>query len=330
MPTEDLRPADGPVPDERALRLTVEYSGTRFAGWQVQPEARTVQGELEKALAVVLREQVRLTGASRTDSGVHALGQVCSFTTRSTATLGRVQGGLNALLPDDVSVLDVAEVPLGWSARFDARGKRYRYRILDRRAPSPTEAASAWHVPTTLDAAAMQRAADLLVGTHDVVALASRSDLVDEGRSTVRTIRSARVTRLPLSPWGSEADADVGSRPIVAIDVEGDAFLYKMVRTIAGTLVQVGRGRRPPEDVTTILASRDRRLAGPAAPAHGLFLMRVFYDAPDVDHPNERSRSEGVSREGLGHRSPHAGPRHDQDVRDGEGREARALHGAAP
>jgi tRNA pseudouridine38-40 synthase len=320
---EDHRTADGPVPDERALRLTVEYSGTRFAGWQVQPEARTVQGELEKALAVVLREQVRLTGASRTDSGVHALGQVCSFTTRSTATLGRVQGGLNALLPEDVSVLDVAQVPLGWSARFAATGKRYRYRILDRRAPSPTEAATAWHVPTSLDLAAMQAAADRLVGTHDFAALASKSE--DEARTTVRTIRSVRVSRQPLSPWGSEAD----TLPVVAIDVEGDAFLYKMVRTIAGTLVQVGRGRRPPEDVTTILASRDRRLAGPAAPAHGLFLLRVFYDDAPVSHPHERSRSEGVSCEGLGHRSPHAGPRHDPDVRDGEGREARALHGAA-
>jgi tRNA pseudouridine38-40 synthase len=308
----------------------VEYSGTRFAGWQVQPHARTVQGELERALAVVLREPVRLTGASRTDAGVHALGQVASFGTRSEAPLGRIHGALNALLPDDVAVLDVTETSPGWSARFAARGKHYRYRVLDRRAPSPTEAATAWHVPSAapLDLERMQAAALRLVGTHDFAALASKSDQPD--RTTVRTLRTVRVSRQPTAPWGR----DGGPAPVVAIDVLGDAFLYKMVRAIAGTLVQVGRGRRDPASIDAVLASRDRRQAGPSAPPHGLFLMRVYYDdAPlelALDQPHERTRSEGVSREGQHHRPPHERPRDDQDVRGGEGREARSLLRSAP
>lgn len=331
---EDLRPVGDPasVPVPRALRLTVEYSGTRFAGWQVQPQVRTVQGEVERALAVVLREQVRVTGASRTDAGVHALGQVVSLETRAATPLPRLLAGLNALLPEDVAVLDVAEAPPGFSARFAARGKHYRYRIVDRRTRSPTEAATSWHVPGPLDLAAMQAAAARLVGRHDFAGLASKDDA---GRSTVRTVHAITVSRQPGAPWGG-GPAPEGASPVVAIDVTGDGFLYKMVRTIAGTLVQVGRGRRAPESVDAILATRDRRQAGPAAPPQGLFLMRVFYEDASVEtpgehasrtssQPNEPSSSEGVSREGDDHRSQHERPRHDPHVRGGEGGEARPI-----
>lgn len=334
------------LPVARALRLTVEYSGTRFAGWQIQPHARTVQGEVERALAVILREEVRVTGASRTDAGVHALGQVVSFETRAATPRPRLLAGLNALLPDDVAVLAVDEVPPGWSARFAARGKHYRYRILERRTKSPTEAATSWHVPGPLDLEAMQDAAARLVGTHDFVAFASKG--ADESRPTVRTIHEVRVSRQPGSPWGADegppsrwpAAGGPHERPIVAIDVAGDGFLYKMVRTIAGTLAQVGKGRRAPESLDAAIASRDRRQAGPAAPPQGLFLMRVFYeDAPLRTPGAETSRtsaqhepwsSEGVSREGHDHRSPDERPRDDPDVRRGEGRQARSLLRSAP
>ncbi|MCO5171110.1 MAG: tRNA pseudouridine(38-40) synthase TruA [Planctomycetes bacterium] len=330
---EDLGPVDAPSV-ARALRLTVEYSGTRFAGWQVQPQVRTVQGELERALEVVLREQVRVTGASRTDAGVHALGQVVSLETRAATPLPRLLAGLNALLPDDVAVLDVAEAPPGFSARFAARGKHYRYRILDRRTRSPTEAATAWHVPGPLDLAAMEAAAARLVGRHDFAGLASKG--ADEGRPTVRTIHAITLSRQVVAPWGAPWGGDAAARPIVAIDVTGDGFLYKMVRTIAGTLVQVGKGRRAPESVDAILATRDRRQAGPAAPARGLFLMRVFYEDASLGtlgahaswtsrQPNEPASSEGVPREGDDHRSQHERPRHDPHVRGGEGGEARPL-----
>ena len=343
---EGLRTADPTgltAPAARVLRMTVEYDGAQFAGWQVQPTARTVQGDVEKALAVVLREQVRLTGASRTDAGVHALGQVASCETRSTVTCDRLRGGLDALLPADIGVLEVAEAPPGWSARFAARGKHYRYRILDRRAKSPAEVRTSWHITGGLDVAAMQAAADRLVGTHDFVSFATKVDDDRSGaappRTTVRTIHAVRVTRQPATPWGDAADAP---RPIVTIDVFGDGFLYKMVRTIAGTLVQVGRGRRAPASISQALASRDRRAAGPAAPPQGLFLMRVFYDdalleaagsrttPAEFDHPLERSSTEGVPREGHDHRSEHERPRDDQDVCGGEGRQARSLLRSAP
>lgn len=339
---EDLRTADPTglmgAPAARVLRLTVEYDGAQFAGWQIQPQARTVQGEVEKALAVVLREQVRLTGASRTDAGVHALGQVASCETRSTVRCERLRGGLDALLPSDVGVLEVAEAPPGWSARFAAKGKHYRYRLLDRRAKSPCEVGTSWHITGGLDVAAMQAAAERFVGTHDFAGFATRSD-EQPARPTVRTIHAVRVSRQPASPWG---DVPGAPRPIVAIDVFGDGFLYKMVRTIAGTLVQVGRGRRSPASISEVLVSRDRRAAGPAAPPQGLFLMRVFYDdalleaagsratPAGFDHPLERTSTEGVPREGHDHRSAHERPRDDQDVCGGEGRQARSLLRSAP
>lgn len=330
-----MDPSASSVPVSRALRLTVEYSGTKFAGWQVQPHARTVQGEVERALAVILRQEVRVTGASRTDAGVHALGQVVSFETLAATPCARLLTGLNALLPEDVAVLRVDEVPPGWSARFAAKGKHYRYRILERRTKSPTEAATSWHVPGPLDLDAMKDAAARLVGTHDFAAFASKG--ADEGRPTVRTIHEVRVSRQPGSPWGRAGTSD---EPIVAIDVVGDGFLYKMVRTIAGTLAQVGKGRRLPESIDAAIASRDRRRAGPAAPPQGLFLMRVFYDDARLRAPGaETSRtsdqhepwsSEGVSSEGHDHRSPHERPRDDPDVRRAEGRQARSLLRSAP
>lgn len=324
-----------PVP--RVLRLTVEYSGAHFAGWQLQPDARTVQGVLEEALAVIERKPVRVQGASRTDAGVHALGQVVSFETTTGVTCGRVLRGLNKLLPDDLVVRDVVEAPPGFNARFSARGKHYRYRVCDTRYRSPTELAQAWHVQGPLDIDAMRAAAARFVGTHDFVAFASKSISRYGDEPTVRTVREITLSRQPRSGWGDGAGSD--ERPIIAIDVVGTSFLYRMVRAIAGTLVQVGRGLRTPESVDQILSTRDRRTAGPAAPAEGLFLMSVLYEdaaasgsraGRTFDPLVEPSSSEGVPREGHDHRSPHERARHDQDVCRGEGREARSLLRSAP
>lgn len=351
---EDLRHADPsashPVP--RVLRLTVEYAGAHFAGWQFQPDARTVQGELEQALAVIERKPVRVQGASRTDAGVHALGQVASFETTTGVTCGRVLRGLNKLLPDDVVIREVVEAPAGFNARFSARGKHYRYRICDTKYRSPTALATAWHVPGPLDLEAMRAAAARFVGIHDFVALASKSISRYADEPTIRKVCEINLSRQPGVAWGDGSrctaaggatDEGCDERPIIAVDVVGTSFLYRMVRAIAGTLVQVGRGLRTPESVDTILSTRDRRTAGPAAPAEGLFLMRVLYeDAVDnaessgsradrtFDHTVEPSSSEGVPREGHDHRSAHERARHDQDVCRGEGREARSLLRSAP
>ncbi|RME72482.1 MAG: tRNA pseudouridine(38-40) synthase TruA [Planctomycetota bacterium] len=243
----------------RRLRLQIEYDGAAFHGWQRQPAVRTVQGELEKVLTRLLREPVHLVAASRTDAGVHARGQVASFETSSDWPVERLEGALWRHCPPDVTVLRVEPAPPGFHARFDARGKWYRYRILEGRAPAALERGRSWHVRSALDVEAMQRAADRIVGTHDFRGFAASS----ERRPGVRTLHRVRVHR---------------RERIVRIDVEGDGFLYNMVRTIAGSLVEVGRGRRSPDWIEQPLRTRDRRLAGPTAPACGLYLMRVDYE----------------------------------------------------
>ncbi|GIW72890.1 MAG: tRNA pseudouridine synthase A [Planctomycetota bacterium] len=243
---------------ERTLRLTVAYDGTDFHGWQEQPGLRTVAGELRAALERVLRHPVALQGASRTDAGVHARGQVASLRTRSRLPCERLLGALWAALPPDLAVCDLVEAPPDFDARFSARAKHYRYRILCGRAPDPLERRTSWHVRGALDVERLRQAAALLVGTHDFRGFARASDR----RPSVRTLY-----RFAVEEHGR----------IIVLDVEGDGFLYTMVRAMAGTLVEVGLGRRPVECVREVLARRQRALAGPTAPPHGLCLERVFY-----------------------------------------------------
>lgn len=251
----------------RTIELLVEFDGTRFAGWQVQPSQRTVAGEVERAIAEITRQQVRIVAASRTDAGVHAYGQVASFQTASRLPVLRLQSGLNAFLPPDAVVRRVREVAPDFHARYSARGKHYRYRILNRPARSPLEATRAWHVPHALDLEAMQAGAASLEGEQDFRALVTQAD-ADE--SCVRRLRRVQVGLEP-----AVVEGELGKR--LVIDVVGDAFLYKMVRTIVGTLMMVGEGKLAPSDVAGILASRERKNAGPTAPPQGLYLMRVFY-----------------------------------------------------
>ncbi len=243
----------------RSLKLTLEYDGTDFSGWQRQPGRRTVQGALEEALRTVLRHDVEVAGAGRTDAGVHALGQVASLETPSDLPPSKIRAALNGVLPDDVAVLAVEEAPEGFNARFAARAKHYRYRILEGPVRRPLELRHAWHCRHALDLERMRLAAARLVGTHDFRAFAREPDT---RASTVRTLFALDARRDGF---------------ILSLDVKGDGFLYNMVRALAGTLVEVGRGKLAPESVDAVLLARDRAAAGPTLPARGLFLVEVEY-----------------------------------------------------
>ena len=273
------------------FKITLAYDGAEFCGWQRQPEQRTVQGELERAWQEITGEAIRVVGASRTDAGVHAAGQAASVESTTELAPEVLVGGLNAKLPEDVGVRAVEIAPAGFHATHDARRKRYRYLIYnDHRRPIFARGV-AWHIPAALDAAAMQAAALHLVGTHDFVSFQSAGS---ERESTVRTIFAAEVTassapasgrgsgsagvdlKNPRAEPGAEGSDDEASA-LVAIEVEGDGFLYNMVRTIAGTLVEVGRGRRAPEWVAEVIEAKSRAAAGQTAPPHGLTLLWVAY-----------------------------------------------------
>jgi tRNA pseudouridine38-40 synthase len=245
----------------RTLQLTLEYDGTGYVGWQVQPNGPSIQAELERALSTLLQEQVRVTGAGRTDAGVHALGQVASLVTVKTIPLKAFVAGTNALMPKDIAVIAAAEREEGFDARRSARGKIYRYRIVNRACRAPLERRFAWEIFGPLDDAAMARAAQPLIGSHDFSAFRA-SDC--EARTTVRELRRLQIRR--------EGDR-------LELEIEATAFLKHMVRNIVGTLVQVGQGRRAEASVTEVLAKGDRTRAGPTAPPQGLCLLRVHYDS---------------------------------------------------
>jgi tRNA pseudouridine38-40 synthase len=246
----------------RTLKLVLEYDGTAYGGWQRQKNAPSVQQELEERLVQMTGQpDLRVTGAGRTDAGVHALGQVASFRTPSRIPTHGFLRGLNTLLPGDVSVLSCEEAPADFDARFSARGKHYRYRILSRPARSALRDRYLWHLPgrRPLDVELMQAAAAPLRGRQDFAAFRAADC---ERRTTVR-----EVTRLDVVRQGDE----------IVVDVEGTAFLKNMVRIIVGTLVRAGRGELDEAGVARIREGRDRSAAGMTAPAHGLYLARVFY-----------------------------------------------------
>lgn len=244
------------------LRLVVEYEGTRLLGWQLQPGGPTVQGELERALATVLREPVRVRGAGRTDAGVHALGQVAAVpVSRPPADPARLLRSLNALLPDDVAVREVTQVGDEFDPRRHARSRVYEYRLLQGTAPSPFWRRWAWHVPRPLDVEAMHAAAGRLLGEHDFAAFRG-ADAKETPRTTVRRVLESGLRR---------------ESPLLVYRVEATAFLKHMVRNIVGTLVEVGLGERAPATMDGLLAGRDRTRAGATAPPHGLVLVAVRY-----------------------------------------------------
>jgi tRNA pseudouridine38-40 synthase len=237
----------------------IEYDGTDFAGWQRQANARTVQQCLEEALAAITGQHVRITGAGRTDAGVHAEGQVASARVETRIPEGSLLRGLNANLPPDIVVREVADVAATFDARRSARGKTYRYLIWNHLCRSPLHARTSWHCRAALDTHAMRAAAAELVGQHDFRAFRAADC---ERKTTVRIMRSFEV-------WRQGA--------LITCEVEGTAFLKNMVRIMVGTLVAAGRGELDAAAVAALLAAGDRTHAGVTAPAHGLTLVRVTY-----------------------------------------------------
>jgi len=250
------------------LKLVLEYAGTAYHGWQIQPGVPTIQGTLQRCLAIVLREPVVARGAARTDAGVHALGQVASVASSKEIDPRRLRRSLNAILPEDIAVREAQVVPDSFHARHSALGRIYRYTVSSGDHLSPFHRQFTAHTFHPLDVEAMDRAARSLVGTRDFSSFKAAGDLSD---SPVKDLRSSRVTR----------EGERGE--LVVYTVEATSFLQHMVRNIAGTLIEVGRGRILPDRVPEILEARDRRAAGPTAPAQGLMLVEVLY--PDLARP---------------------------------------------
>lgn len=241
------------------IKLVIGYDGTDFHGFQRQKGLRTVQEELERTLTILLRHPVRVKAAGRTDTGVHAEGQVVSFWTSCPIPVERLPLALNSLLPSDIVAKKANQVSPNFHPRFDATSRVYRYLIDNRPTPSALLRRYAWHIPEPLNVEAMKQAAQYLLGVHDFASFhASGSDL----GSTVREMKRIAVVK---------------RGGVISVTMEANAFLYHMARIIVGTLVEIGLGQREPEEMHSILEARDRSVAGKTAPPHGLCLMQVKY-----------------------------------------------------
>jgi len=242
----------------RNLKLVIHYDGTNYHGWASQPDMQTIQGKLEEAIEKLTGRTIKINGSSRTDAGVHALGQVANFRIDSPVPTENFLNALNNLLPADITIADINKMPDDFDAIRDTVEKRYDY-LINTAPIRPVLVKNQWHRPGPLDIEKMQAATGRLIGKNDFKSFASAAD---QRESSVRTITLCEVER----------DID-----LVKISVQADGFLYNMVRNIVGTLVEVGRGRWQPEIIDTILAAKDRNAAGPIAPARGLCLMEIFY-----------------------------------------------------
>lgn len=259
-------PSAAPRAKTVKLRLTIAYDGARYRGWQTQRNAVTVQQRVEESLHKLFPSAQRVRGASRTDAGVHALGMTAHVEIPEEEfrmTDGKALLAMNRFLPEDIRIVDAGQVSHEFHAQFDCQRKQYRYQIWNHRAANPLLRFTAWHVPVKLNLGLMQKAARHFVGRHDFRSLAARRN--DEPKDTVRQLFRCNVR---------------ASGPLITIIMEGDGFLYKMCRAIAGTLRQVGQGRKTPDDVPKMLGQKSRQYAGMTAPAHGLILFRVFYSLP--------------------------------------------------
>lgn len=243
-------------------KLLIAYEGTHYHGWQVQPNGISIQSTLENVLKIILRKDVRIFGAGRTDAGVHALGQTAHLIHDDPIDPYKLRGSMNGLLPPDIRILSVEGVDDSFHAQYSATGKIYRYHLHLQTIESPFKRGFAWHIPYPLDLQAMQEASRMLLGRHDFTAFANESHRGVAAHDPVRTIQRIDFVE---EPGG------------VYLEFEGEGFLYMMVRNIVGTLVEIASGKRSPQDIQRILASKDRRQAGQAAPPQGLFLVKVQY-----------------------------------------------------
>ncbi|MDY3873338.1 MAG: tRNA pseudouridine(38-40) synthase TruA [Roseburia lenta] len=241
------------------VKLVVAYEGTNYCGWQIQPNGITIEQVLNETLSSLLGEEITVTGASRTDAGVHSLGNVAVFETHTKMPAEKISFALNQRLPEDIVVQESCQVPEDFHPRFSKSRKTYEYRILNCRFRQPLERRTSYFYHYPLDVSAMQKAAAYLVGEHDFTSFAS---VHAQTNTYVRTIYALDVVR---------------EGGMIRIRVQGNGFLYNMVRIIAGTLIQVGAGIKKPEDMESILAGKDRELAGPTAPAHGLTMIGLEY-----------------------------------------------------
>lgn len=243
-------------------KLTISYDGTDYSGWQVQPNGQAIQPLVQRAIEIVLRHPIRLSASGRTDAGVHALAQIAHFDSPHTLPL-RFVLSVNALLPPDIRVLSCEPTAPSFHARYHATGKIYHYSLQLGHALDPFHRRTRTHLIASLDIPLIRTAAPLFVGTHDFTSFSNQPDKGAASRDPVRTL-----TRLDI----------VHHHPLLRFEFEGDGFLYKMVRNITGTLLEIGRHKRPPSDIPLLFAARDRRRVGPAAPPQGLSLIQVLYD----------------------------------------------------
>lgn len=247
----------------RFLKLTLAYDGSNYVGWQVQPNGPSIQAEIEKAIAAVCGQMVRVTASGRTDAGVHALGQVASFQIDTRLEAEAVRRAINANTPIDICVYEIEEVSASFHPIADAKRKTYRYVIQDGPFLDVIQRAYSWHIQAILDVESMRQGAEFLVGEHDFESFQATGS---DRQSTIRTIYSLSI-----------AEMESNGRHQIIIEVEGNGFLYNMVRNIVGSLVEIGRKRRQPAWLGQVLQGCDRGLAGMTAPARGLFLVRVDY-----------------------------------------------------
>lgn len=243
----------------KRVKIVVAYDGTNYCGWQVQPNGITIEGVLNRSLSNLLGEKIEVMGASRTDSGVHSLGNVAVFDTNTRMPADKIAFALNQRLPEDIVVQGSCEVPSDWHPRYQESTKTYEYRILNRTFRMPTRRLDTYFYHYPLDVEQMSEAASYLVGTHDFASFCAANAQV---KSTVRTIYSCTAQK---------------ENDIITIRVTGNGFLYNMVRIIAGTLIEVGAGKRRPVEIKDILAAENRDAAGPTAPAQGLTMMGIEY-----------------------------------------------------
>jgi tRNA pseudouridine38-40 synthase len=270
----------------RNIKLTIAYDGSEFHGWQLQPGVPTIQGALIDAANKITQEKILIHGASRTDAGVHALGQVAHFKTQSALSALEFQRALNALLPPAIRIVAAEEMGSEFHARWLAQGKTYRYRIYRGRVLPPFEYRRALHYPWPLDEAAMAEAARLFAGEHDFTSFAasSGSEEDDKDRNMIRVIHSSEIVRESGSP---EAEPD---REEISYVVRGQSFLRYMVRKIVGTLIEVGKGRLAPADILQLFELRDRSRSGPTVPPEGLYLVAIEFPDPTDSLASSASR----------------------------------------